>query len=177
MTTQALRNLASIDARLYVALGQFEERLGLYKVARTLSFTGDGYAYLLIAVGVLLFSADVGLAVTLTGLLAFGIELPLYVVMKKSFKRRRPYKVVLDLRPIHVPSDEFSFPSGHTSAGFLMAYVVSHFFPIVTIPMYIWASLIGLSRVMLRVHFVSDILAGALFGTLVAAASVWLLGY
>jgi undecaprenyl-diphosphatase len=173
----AMKLLAEIDARLYVFMGLMEERLHLYKIARAVSFTGDGYAYLLVAAVLLIVSPEAGLAVTLCGFLAFAFELPTYAVLKKTFKRRRPYLVVERLERIHDPSDEFSFPSGHTAGGFLMAYIVSHFFPGATLSMYIWASSIGISRVFLRVHFVSDILAGAALGTGFAIFAISFLGY
>ena len=173
----AMKLLAEIDARLYVFLGLMQERLHLYKIARAVSFTGDGYAYLLLAAVLLVISREAGLAITLCGFLAFAFELPTYAVLKKTFKRRRPYVVVDRLERIHNPSDEFSFPSGHTAGGFLMAYIVSHFFPAASLPMYLWASSIGISRVLLRVHFVSDILAGAALGTGFAILALNLLGY
>ena len=172
-----MRLLAEVDARLYVFLGLLQERLHLYKIARAVSFTGDGYAYLLLAAVLLIVSPATGLAVTLCGFLAFAFELPTYALLKKTFKRRRPYLVVERLEAIHNPPDEFSFPSGHTAGGFLMACIVSHFFPAATLPMYIWASSIGISRVFLRVHFVSDIIAGAALGTGFAILALSLLGY
>ena len=172
-----IRILADIDARLYVLLGLMEQKLHLYKVARAVSFTGDGYAYLLLAAMLLMISREAGLAVTLCGFLAFAFELPTYAVLKKTFKRRRPYVVVDRLERIHKPSDEFSFPSGHTAGGFLMACIVSHFFPAAALPMYLWAGAIGLSRVFLRVHFITDVIAGAFLGIGFAILSLSLLGY
>ena len=89
-----MKLLAEIDARLYVFMGLMEERLHLYKIARAVSFTGDGYAYLLVAAVLLIVSPEAGLAVTLCGFLAFAFELPTYAVLKKTFKRRRPDLVV-----------------------------------------------------------------------------------
>jgi undecaprenyl-diphosphatase len=173
----AMRLLAEIDARLYLWVGFLMQRYRLYRLARAVSFTGDGYAYLLLAALLLLLSPEFGLAVTLAACLAFAFELPTYVVLKKTFRRRRPYVVVEKYERIHIPSDEFSFPSGHTAGGFVMAAIVSNFFPAATLPMYAWATGIGLSRVLLRVHFVSDIIAGSLLGTAFALLSLNLLGY
>jgi len=74
------------------------------------------------------------------------------------------------------PSDEFSFPSGHTTAAFLMACITAVHFPALTAFLYGWATAIGLSRVMLKVHFVSDIIAGMAIGTILAIFSLWLIG-
>ena len=57
-----------------------------------------------------------------------------------------------------------------------MAYLVDHFFPGYTLLMYIWATLIGFSRVLLRVHYVSDIVAGMLLGTGIGMVTLWLFG-
>lgn len=172
-----MKFLADLDARLYATFGRLEERLGLSRIARVVSFSGDGYAYVIIAVLALAIAPSAGQALLLVGCLAFAIELPLYFILKKIFKRRRPYDVVLSFEQIHRPSDEFSFPSGHATAGFLMAYLVTHFFGWALIPMYIWATLIAMSRVILRVHFVSDALAGMLLGTALAYISLALMGY
>lgn len=171
-----MKFLADLDARLYATFGRLEERLGLYRIARVLSFSGDGYAYVIIAALAMAFAPSAGQALMIVGCLAFAIELPLYFVLKKVFKRRRPYEVVQSFAQIHRPSDEFSFPSGHTTAGFMVAYLVSHFFAWAFIPVYIWATLIGMSRVILRVHFVSDIIAGVLLGTALAYISLSMMG-
>ena len=161
-----MKFLADLDARLYSSFSRLEQRLKLYRVARILSFSGDGYAYILITVIAIATTYDTGMALMKSGRFAVGMEMPFYLFLKKFFKRRRPYEVITTSGRVHNPSDEFSFPSGHTTAGFMVAFLVSHFYAWALIPMYIWASLIGLSRVVLRVHFVSDIIAGAALGSL-----------
>ena len=59
-----------------------------------------------------------------------------------------------------------SFPSGHTSDAFSIAMIVSLLFPkpLIVIPMFVWAILVGYSRIDLGVHYPSDVLAGATVG-------------
>lgn len=173
----SMKIISAIDTWLYLFVGRFQERLRLYFLARVLSFTGDGYLYFAVALFLLWQNPQQGVLITIVGVVAFAIELPLYFVLKRLFKRRRPFVAVPLLDKIYEPSDEFSFPSGHTTAGFLMAYILSYFFPAITLFVYIWASLIGLSRVMLRVHYVTDIFAGMILGTGVSMLSLVILGY
>jgi len=167
-----LQRLADFDAQLFLGINRLHSHLPLEKVVRAISFSGDGYLYGLMGILVPLLYPQAGISFLMAGLLAFLLELPLYWVLKRSFKRRRPFHVVQALAPLLKPSDEFSFPSGHTTAAFMMSCLVASFFPAAALPMYLWAALVGMSRVMLRVHFISDVLAGAALGTGIALLSL-----
>lgn len=171
----AMQKLAALDARLFLGINRAHQRFNLRSAVRLVSASGDGYLYALLAFILLMVNREAGSSLLLVGCAAFLIELPLYWLLKNTCKRRRPFHVVAAMAPFLKPSDEFSFPSGHTTAAFLFATAASHFFPALTLPLFIWAALIGLSRVMLRVHFVSDVLAGMLLGTLIAnTCLLWL---
>lgn len=146
-------------------------------VSRWVSHTGDGIYYVLIGIIVALLEPVLGLSFFLTGILAYSIELPLYVVLKNSIKRRRPDDVLNEFVAFLIPSDKFSFPSGHTAAAFVMATLISFFYPSLSLLAFSSASIIGFSRVLLGVHFPSDILAGALLGTLSTGLAVFLSSY
>jgi undecaprenyl-diphosphatase len=137
-------------------------------VCRYLSKTGDGQFYPLVVI-LLCWSGD-GFDSQLfqVALLAFAIERPVYFILKNSFKRDRPEAALTNFHSFIKPSDQFSFPSGHTSAAFMMATLVSNLMPSLVIPLYFWASLVGFSRVLLGVHFPTDTLVGASMGMAIA---------
>lgn len=164
----ALQKLAALDAQLFLGINRAHQRFDLRSYVQLVSASGDGYLYGLLAFILILVDREAGSQLLMVGCAAFLIELPLYWLLKNTCKRRRPFHVVAAMAPFLKPSDEFSFPSGHTTAAFLFATVASHCFPALTLVLFIWAAFIGLSRVMLRVHFVSDVLAGMLLGTLIA---------
>lgn len=66
-----------------------------------------------------------------------------------------------------------SFPSSHAVNNFAVATLFSFFYRKWTWAFITWASLVALSRVAVGVHYPSDILGGALIGTLIAALVIW----
>ncbi len=57
-----------------------------------------------------------------------------------------------------------SFPSGHASGSFTFAYILSKRHKNLTIPLFLWSSLVGVSRIYLDRHWTTDVLAGSILG-------------
>jgi membrane-associated phospholipid phosphatase len=89
--------------------------------------------------------------------------------IKYAVGRERPS---LSSDPFHFrpASGNASFPSGHTTAAFAAATVFSEQYPhwAVIIPSYAAASAVGFSRMVANQHWGSDVVAGAMLGTVVS---------
>jgi undecaprenyl-diphosphatase len=141
-----------------------------------ISRSGNGYYYPAIPVILYFIEPRIAGAFFLCAILAFAFELPLYRVLKQRIRRDRPCEVVSGVHKRISPSDQFSFPSGHTAAAFIIATLLSHFFPTLLIPVCLWAFLVGVSRIYLGVHYPTDILAGFVIGILCAFAGIMVFG-
>ncbi|HLZ17059.1 MAG TPA: phosphatase PAP2 family protein [Cyclobacteriaceae bacterium] len=99
-------------------------------------------------------------------LLSIGVAGLMSYIMKKTFSAPRPYEV--DPRIVQLSAGGgYSLPSGHTTEAFASASALLLLFPrwTVFIPLFCWASLVGLSRIYLGVHYPFDIFAGMCIGS------------
>jgi undecaprenyl-diphosphatase len=113
------------------------------------------------------------------GYVAFGaagsaaiLGIFVFKALKKLSHRPRPCQYQPHCWANMLPPDQFSFPSGHTMTAFSIAVVVSFFYPTLEWPLYFLAVSIGLSRIVLGMHFLSDVLAGAVIGAALGTGSI-----
>ena len=136
-------------------------RKQIVNVSKVVSYTANGPLYAFAAV-FFAFVEQWPLVLLLAA--AFAIERVIYFALKTFFKRNRPPEAIPGFYSAITPSDKFSFPSGHTSAAFLVTCAIVSVYPLTAFFLYPWAACVGIARVMLGVHFPTDVLAGALMG-------------
>lgn len=100
---------------------------------------------------------EIGASILGASILTYGL--------KALNKRPRPYITYPELENLQI-ENSYSFPSGHTTVAFATATSLSLLYPkwYVIAPSFLWASLVGYSRMDLGVHYPGDVLVGMLIG-------------
>jgi undecaprenyl-diphosphatase len=95
----------------------------------------------------------------------------LFLILKKLTGRKRPNTLVPHCWATLLPPDQFSFPSGHTITAFAFALAVGGFYPLLLGALLFGAFSVATSRIVLGMHFLSDVVVGALVGAGLGYAS------
>jgi undecaprenyl-diphosphatase len=137
-----------------------------------ISRLGDGGAWLLLGGVVLLVRGPETLPFILHAAVVATIGATIYKLLKHRLVRERPYvanNMILCGTP---PLDRYSFPSGHTLHAVSFTTLFGEFDPLLLIAAAPFAILVAISRIVLGLHYPSDVLAGAAIGALLARASL-----
>ncbi|HEY0231881.1 MAG TPA: phosphatase PAP2 family protein [Dokdonella sp.] len=98
----------------------------------------------------------------------------LYRTLKRWTRRPRPFRTHADITAYLAPLDEFSFPSGHTLHAVSFTLIAVAYFPILAPLLLAFTVLVAMSRVVLGLHYPSDVLAATIIGCLLSGCSLWL---
>lgn len=132
---------------------------------------GDGWLWYTMGLALLLFGGMHGVHAVLTAAAAAGTGVGLFIGLKRTFRRRRPMVFESHCWATLLPPDQFSFPSGHSITAFSVAVSLSHYYPSLMAGLMFCALSIAISRIVLGMHFLSDVVAGSLLGALLGFAA------
>ena len=125
---------------------------------------GDGWLWYALGAVLLLFGGKPRFTAVAAAAFAAGVGIGLFLWLKRLFKRKRPCALEPHCWHTLLPPDQFSFPSGHTITACAVASALSQFYPGLALGLCFCAASIAVSRVLLGMHFVSDVIAGAVMG-------------
>ncbi|HEY9110742.1 MAG TPA: phosphatase PAP2 family protein [Rhodanobacteraceae bacterium] len=176
MTISALspkRWIGSLDPRLCHAASRWAARRSVHRTFAIVSRLGDGHVWygLMAVLAVCAGSRGTYAALHMagTGFIAWLS----YRTLKRRTRRPRPFRAHPGVVARAIPLDEYSFPSGHTLHAISFTIVAVGWFPLLALLLIPFTVLVAMSRVVLGLHYPSDVVAGLLIGAALGTFSWW----
>ncbi len=137
---------------------------------------GDGWLWLVIGLVVLLFGGEHRFDALRASFAALVAGQMVFLILKRLIGRERPCATEQHCWAKLLPPDRFSFPSGHTITAFCLAVPIGLYYPRLLLGGLVFCALsIAASRILLGLHYLSDVLAGILIGVAIGYAAFILL--
>jgi undecaprenyl-diphosphatase len=157
-------------------INALSQKTAIRRLFTAISRLGDWPAYAIVGIACAAKLEGEGLAFIMQSLCTALAGIVVYKSLKNKLVRERPYIRHNVIVAAAAPLDRYSFPSGHTMHAVAFAILFTVHMPIMIWIMAPFALLVAASRVVLGLHYPSDVLAGALLGAALAAASLGLAG-
>ncbi len=172
---RSLDRIAQWDLQLCLKLNRVCYRLTWRVLFRCISVLGDGIAWYGLMAALLLRYRNEAVIPVLHMMIIGLLCTAGYKLLKAHTSRPRPYQVHRSIRHFIAPLDQFSFPSGHTLHAVAFSLIAVAYYPALTAALTVFSALVAASRVVLGLHYPSDVVAGAAIGGGIALASLKLL--
>jgi undecaprenyl-diphosphatase len=160
------------DRRWACALNQHSASRSLLALCRITSRLADGVLWYILILALPFAAGRAGSLCAINMICAGVVSLLIYLVLKRTCGRVRPYEACPDIRLCGKVLDKFSFPSGHTLHSVGFSLVLVYHFPMWSLALVPFTLIVALSRIVLGLHYPSDVLGGALLGAVIGLISV-----
>ena len=165
---------SAFDRRVCVAANRWGTRRAVGAFFGAVSRLGDGMFWYVLMLALVVLDGWRGLLAA-THMAATGLAaLLLYRLLKRHTRRPRPFRTCPGVIAHVPPLDEFSFPSGHTLQAMGFTIVALAWYPLLAPLLLGFTALVAASRVILGLHYPSDVLAAVGIGGALGALSLWL---
>ena len=168
------RRIATADSGWCLRANGLCARQGARRYFAAVSRLGDGVFWYALMGALLLVDGMDGLRASLHLALTGLVALILYKALKRWTRRPRPFASDVRIRAWVAPLDEFSFPSGHTLHAVAFSLVAMAHYPSLAWLLVPFTASVAASRVVLGLHYPSDVLAATGIGCALAGLSLWL---
>lgn len=165
-----IRMITASDRRLMRRVNQWRPPLWLRTWMLASSRAGDGWLWIALGALIALFGGDARLVAILTGLASAGVGWVVFFWVKQLAGRERPCATEPHCWATLLPPDRFSFPSGHTIMAFAITASIGLYYPALLAGLIFCAMSIAASRILLGLHYLTDVLAGMVLGCSIGVA-------
>lgn len=172
-TTHWRRHLSLSDAGWCLRANRWCSGARMRPYFAAVSRLGDGIAWYLLMATLVLADGMPGLLASLHLAATGAVALALYRALKRYAQRPRPFVFDARIRALVAPLDEFSFPSGHTLHAVAFSLVAAAHYPGLAWLLVPFTASVAASRVVLGLHYPSDVLAATALGSAIAGVSLW----
>lgn len=160
-----LQFIATGDHKLMRKVNKWPAPKWVRRSAIVATRAGDGWLWYVCGLIVLLLGGPERFAAIAAAGSAAITGIGIFVSLKSLSGRKRPCEFEPHCWAQLLPPDRFSFPSGHTITAFAVAVTLGAFYPVFLGALLFCALAIAASRILLGMHFLSDVLVGMLAGT------------
>jgi undecaprenyl-diphosphatase len=167
-----LRALALWDEAWGIRLNRASSVRWVRLLLRAASRLGDGVFWYALTAGLLFVDGRAAVRPVLRVAIVGAVGIAVYKWLKRRTLRPRPYQVRAAIRCGTDPLDQFSFPSGHTLHAVGFAILMTAYHPALGWLVWPFTALVAASRVVLGLHYPTDVLAGAAIGAALALAAL-----
>jgi undecaprenyl-diphosphatase len=166
-----IRLITAGDRKLMRRLNQWEAPHWIRKWMVFATRGGDGWLWSVIGLILLLFGGSRRFDALGAGFVSVGAGQLVFFVLKRLIGRERPCATESHCWSSLLPPDRFSFPSGHTITAFAIALSLGLYYPALVVGLVFCAVSVAASRVILGLHYLSDVLVGIVIGAAIGVAA------
>ena len=168
----SLRAVAGWDEAWCLRFNHAADIPWLCALFRAVSRLGDGMFWYALMAGLLAVGGKSAVPAVAHMALVGAAGVLVYRWLKSRTLRPRPYQVKAAIHRGADPLDRFSFPSGHTLHAASFSILAITYFPAAAWIVLPFGALVAASRLVLGLHYPTDVLAGAAIGAALALGSL-----